>query len=55
MSEPLMMTFVVDPPSDLDVRLINLLLRQASNNEQDKQAVILACKYIIQKYAKAKP
>lgn len=45
---PLSMAFIIEPPNDLAVRLINMLQRQCELSESDKKAVIHACKFIVE-------
>lgn len=45
---PLSMAFIVEPPKDFAVRLINMLQRSCELSESDKKAVIHACKFIVE-------
>lgn len=48
---PLQLTFVADPPMDRSVLLINILQGQCEVSDEYQQAVIQACKFIVDKYA----
>lgn len=39
---------------ELDLNLINVLITQANNNEESKEAVIRACNFVIEKLVTTK-